>query len=198
MLTIHRSKGLEFPIVYLPFLWETGYDPRRKPSPVFFHDPDAGDARTIDVALEGREYDAPPRRSTSSSSAARTCAWPTWRLTRARHQAVVWWAGSFDSRHSPLGRLLFSRDAAGDVAPPALARQATGTCSPGWQRSRNRRAARIAISVERAALGAPAAWSPPPAPLAELGVSAFDRSLDLRWRRTSYSDITAGQPRRRG
>ena len=36
--------------------------------------------------------------------------------TRARHQAVVWWAGSYDSRNSPLGRLLFSRDASGAVA----------------------------------------------------------------------------------
>ena len=32
------------------------------------------------------------------------------------HQATVWWAGSYDSRNSPLGRLLFSRDAEGVVA----------------------------------------------------------------------------------
>ena len=37
-------------------------------------------------------------------------------LTRAQHQAVVWWAGSFDSRDSALGRLLFARDAEGNVA----------------------------------------------------------------------------------
>ncbi len=38
-------------------------------------------------------------------------------LTRARHQAVVWWAGSYDSRDSPLGRLLFARSDSGDVEP---------------------------------------------------------------------------------
>ena len=30
-------------------------------------------------------------------------------LTRARHQAVVWWAGSYDSQNSPLSRLVFAR-----------------------------------------------------------------------------------------
>ena len=30
VLTIHRSKGLEFPIVYFPYLWEPGYIPRSR------------------------------------------------------------------------------------------------------------------------------------------------------------------------
>ena len=38
-------------------------------------------------------------------------------LTRAKHQAVVWWAGSCDSRNSALSRLLFARDGDGNVAP---------------------------------------------------------------------------------
>ena len=40
-------------------------------------------------------------------------------------------------------------------------------------------------------LGLPVAWSPPlPAP-AELAAATFARELDRRWRRTSYTDITA-------
>ena len=60
VLTIHRSKGLEFPIVYYPGLWEAGYIPSGD-RPIFFHDPAAGDARTIDVGLDGpgRAQDRP-------------------------------------------------------------------------------------------------------------------------------------------
>ena len=55
VLTIHRSKGLEFPIVYCPFLWEPGWIPEGV-LPVYFHDADAGDERAIDVGLEGAYY----------------------------------------------------------------------------------------------------------------------------------------------
>ncbi len=48
------------------------------------------------------------------------------------------------------------------------------------------------ISIERSTLGLAAEWSPPPPPAADLLAARFDRHLDLRWRRTSYSDITAG------
>ena len=45
-------------------------------------------------------------------------------LTRARHQAVIWWIASWDSADSPLGRLLFAREDDGSIAtsggrPPA-------------------------------------------------------------------------------
>ena len=41
IVTIHRSKGLEYEIVYCPFLWDGGDDKRIKP-PFLFHDPGQG------------------------------------------------------------------------------------------------------------------------------------------------------------
>ncbi|MGI8505527.1 MAG: UvrD-helicase domain-containing protein [Solirubrobacteraceae bacterium] len=189
VLTIHRSKGLEFPIVYLPFLWEPGFIPDDPPQPVFFHDPQAGDARFVDVSLEGPEF-VRHRDQFVSEQRGEDLRLAYVGLTRARHQAVLWWAGSWDSRNSPLGRLLFSRDEHGDVAP-------SGTFTPddaAFAARLGKLAERApgAISVERATLGIPAAWTPPLPPVATLSASEFSRGLDLRWRRTSYSDITAG------
>ena len=113
MLTVHRSKGLEFPIVYYPYLWEPGYIPTGLP--VAFHDPDAGDARTIDVGLEGPDFDRHKQQNlVEQRGEDLRLAYVA--LTRAQHQAVVWWAGSWNSRDSALGRLLFARDEAGTVA----------------------------------------------------------------------------------
>ena len=114
VLTIHRSKGLEFPVVYCPFLWEPSYIPR-DPEPVFFHDPGAGFRRTVDVGLDGRAWDAHVRRHRDEQR-GEDLRLAYVALTRAKHQAVIWWAPSYDSRHSPLGRLLFAKGPNGNVA----------------------------------------------------------------------------------
>jgi exodeoxyribonuclease V beta subunit len=187
VLTIHRSKGLEFPIVYFPYLWEPGYIP--KGEPVSFHDADAFDERAIDVGMQGGDFHRHKRQHILEQR-GEDLRLAYVALTRAQHQAVVWWAGSWDSRDSALGRLLFCRDDDGNVAtngtsPPAdadaIARfEELAAAAPGC------------ISVERSALGLPAHWSGELSGDVPLDVAIFDRALDWRWRRTSYSDITAG------
>jgi exodeoxyribonuclease V beta subunit len=187
VLTVHRSKGLEFPIVYYPHLWEPGYIPPGLP--VAYHDPDAGDRRTIDVGLEGPQFDRHAEQHlVEERGEDLRLAYVA--LTRAKHQAVVWWAGSWNSRDSALGRLLFARAADGTV--PAVGRN-TPTDAAAVERFEALAAdAPGCISVERAQLGLPAEWSGPPRSAATLTAERFDRSLDRRWRRTSFSDITTG------
>ncbi len=95
-------------------------------------------------------------------------------LTRARHQAVLWWAGAYDSQHSPLARLLFDRDAQGVVGPyGAKTRddasiEATliglGPC----------------VSVERVAVPSAQRWEQGNEVVPHLEAAIFDRTLDVR------------------
>ncbi len=189
VLTIHRSKGLEFPIVYCPDLWEPGYIPRDS-QPVFFHDPAQDDARTIDVGLDGPDWGRHCRHH-EEEQRGEDLRLAYVALTRARHQAVVWWAGSWESRHSALGRLLFARGEDGVVPPAGAATPADSVARARFEELAVQVPGRI--SVERSRLsGMPVSWSPPGLAAADLRAAAFDRGLDARWRRTSFSDISAG------
>jgi exodeoxyribonuclease V beta subunit len=180
ILTVHRSKGLEFPIVYLPFLWH--------PSPVSgtgepltFHDAEDRDIRKVDVALEGTEYQR-HRRQSIAEDRGEDLRLMYVALTRARHQAVVWWAGTKDSRHSPLGRLVF--EIADDGTVPV-----TGSRTPSDKEAAERFAG-LGLSVEWAERGREVSWSPDAGEVEDLDAAVFDRPLDDDWRRTSYSDLT--------
>ena len=188
VLTFHRSKGLEFPFVYCPFLWDAR-NLRERGQPIAFHDPDAGDARAIDVALQGAQRRNHLRQHLLEERGEELRLIYV-ALTRARHQAVLWWAGSWNARDSALGRLLFSQDADGNVAPEGAERLHDAEV---LRRTREIEAlAPHAVVVEEARLGGlPASGPAAPEGRGKLEVASFHRDFDMLWRRTSFSGITA-------
>ncbi len=190
ILTIHRSKGLEFPVVYCPYLWDPVWI-RSDPAPLTFHDPDHDDDRTLDLALDRqlpsfRLHAARDKREQLDEELRLAYV----ALTRAQHQAVVWWAGTFFSRDSSLGRLVFERDADGHVLSEGTFTPADASALARFQELAA--SAPSSISVDIAELSDDASWSPQRDAGAHLDAAEFNRTLDARWRRTSYSIIVAG------
>jgi exodeoxyribonuclease V beta subunit len=178
VLTIYRSKGLEFPVVYCPYLWDPGYIPEDEPP--IFHDADG--RRTIDVSGDGGpETDTGWAHIVERRGEELRLAYVA--LTRARHQAVVWWAGTWAVRHSALCRLLFSRDADGNVRPEGNRTPTDDEAAATFEA--------LGLSVERVDGGAGAVWVDQHPGDVELVVGRFDRTLDPTWRRTSYTGITS-------
>ena len=185
VLTFHRSKGLEFPVVYCPLLWEPGFM-TREGSPVYFHDDDG--ERAIDIGLSGDGYKAHYlRHSIESRGEDLRLAYVA--LTRARHQAVIWWASSWSANESPLGRLLFAQRPDGEVDWRGGRKPREADAEQRFEEIRE--LAPHAVAVESATLGLPLSWRPELDADAVLERARFTRRLDSSWRRTSYTALTA-------
>ncbi len=184
VVTVHRSKGLEFPVVYAPFLADRHVP--AKPDPLRLHD---GGERVLDVGGPTGEGYPDRRRLALAESAGESLRLAYVALTRARSQVVTWWAPTANAPCSPLHRLLFgARSADGTLPdrPPVPSDTEVHATLTALAASSGAR-----ISVAPAVPAATAPWAPPPQRPPHLQVRRFTRRLDDAWTRTSYSGLTA-------
>ncbi len=110
-------------------------------------------------------------------------------VTRARSQVVLWWAPGTTAECAPLSRLLFGMT--GDGLEPSARIAIPSDGDVAAQLAQRFAAVSGVVAVEPACDGASAIWPGIPSPSAHLQAARFDRELDLAWRRTSYSALTA-------
>jgi exodeoxyribonuclease V beta subunit len=191
VVTVHASKGLEFPVVYVPFGWDR-YEPRT-PTVLAYHEDDGRRVLNVGGADDAGYPAARERHLREQRGEDLRLLYVA--LTRARSQVVVWWAPSKNSASGELTRLLLGDHGEGEQPPARI--------SPPSDDVLTARFAALAdpasVVVETVA-GAPepVRWTPPPAPATPLSVSRLERGLDLVWRRTSYSGLTAAAHEQQG
>ncbi|MCK6210144.1 UvrD-helicase domain-containing protein [Georgenia sp. EYE_87] len=186
VVTTHASKGLEFPVVYVPFGWDR-YESRTPPI-LRFHD----DAGTRLLHVGGKEddtYDAARERHLAEERGEDLRLLYV-ALTRAATQVVVHWAPSSNSAGGPLSRLLLGTFAPGELPPDRVSVATDDVVATALADLAQR--AGGAVAVEQVAeRPTPAHWAPPDGGRPGLAVARFGRTLDHSWRRTSYTGLTA-------
>jgi exodeoxyribonuclease V beta subunit len=181
IMTVWVSKGLQYPLVYLPFAFNRNV---RMGEAVLYHEPDG--TRCLDIGGAGGPGYSQVTTKGRAEMAGDDIRLTYVALTRAQSQVVAWWAPSWDEVNGGLSRLLRGRVLNQAEVPDSL---------PG----KTDDAAVLAHLRKWEAAGGPrlepaeTVGDVPEPPLAatptDLGVRRFDRSIDVDWRRTSYSAL---------
>lgn len=187
IMTVFAAKGLQFPIVYLPFLFNRFIGDQGN---LLYHEPavDGSETRCLYVGGDdgpGRALAAELHQTEEALDHLRNTYVA---LTRAQSQVVAWWGPSRDEANSGLSRLLRGRSLGEAEVPiacrPRISDADAWALFAGWQDA-----------------GGPVAEhsevvQPSPLPRSsmpkDLAVRHFHRTIDTGWRRTSYSALIRG------
>jgi exodeoxyribonuclease V beta subunit len=178
IVTIHASKGLQYPVVHLPLLFDKWTPDDFAP---LFHD-DEG-RRTLDLGGQGPSTSAAVRARRELAGEELRLTYVA--LTRAQSQVVTWWAPTWNAGNSGLTRLLLGRSPDASAVPDTVERgPADSDVAAALARWQSRGALLAEVSqVDSTSTVVPLEHPGP------LGVRRFERSVDTAWRRTSYSGL---------
>ncbi|MFN0300272.1 MAG: exodeoxyribonuclease V subunit beta [Burkholderiales bacterium] len=109
IMTIHRAKGLEFPVVFCPFLWD-GQARAANTMPVRFHDAMNADTPVIDFGSPAIDTH---RAYAETEMLAERIRVAYVALTRAKFRCYLVWGGMKECASSALAWLIHGPDAPG-------------------------------------------------------------------------------------
>jgi len=205
VVTVHKSKGLQYGVVFVPFAWKD--EGGRVAAPLTAADPQDATARRLVLADSG-DAAAWALQNMQTASREEGVRLLYVALTRARHRCVVYWPGmkgKKDKRSdSPLAAVLHGAPlgavaANGRVAGVALRFSSGEVADPGKQLAELEQIARLSvldgvptISVRAAGAVDRSPWKRPATTQDRIRARALPagRRVDDGWRRHSYSALT--------
>ncbi len=183
IVTIHKSKGLEYPVVFIPFAWAGGKENR---GPVLFHDPGPPFGAYLDFGSD--DLDTHRGLAASEDLAERLRLFYV-AVTRARHLCVLTW-GRINTAERSAPAWLLHPDPRSD--PPASAMKDLDEAAIRARLDDLAAGAGGTIAVETIA-GSMEEGTPAPAEApTELRARPFSGRIRRDWRLTSYSGLVAG------
>jgi exodeoxyribonuclease V beta subunit len=183
IVTVHKSKGLQYPVVFCPFAWDEGTGGGKKDG-LEFHDPDEGGAAVLDLAHERDPRAISAERSESLSEAARLVYVA---LTRAEHRCYVVWGHLSGAPGSALGWLLRTQ---ADATPKNFQEKQWANYEAVLRELASAHPDAFDIVELPLAQHSGVAQAGEPAP--ELNARSFRASVAVRWKISSFTSLTAG------
>jgi exodeoxyribonuclease V beta subunit len=172
VMTVHKSKGLQFGIVFQPFAWAG--TPDRIDPPVCVRDADTG--VLVDLGSADLETHRARARQDLLAEQVRVCYVA---FTRARHRNYVVFAPASDSARSGLGRVLHGPDLPNSAAEAEVWEAPWRALSAAAQGAIQRLP--LQIGSERRLQERP--------PASPVSVARMPRHVDARWRLVSFSGL---------
>ncbi|MDT8441855.1 MAG: exodeoxyribonuclease V subunit beta [Desulfuromonadales bacterium] len=190
IVTIHKSKGLEYPIVFCPFCWDRG-DTSIRP-PLLFHDPNHQRRRTMDLGSAALQEHGAHQQNEELAEQMRLLYVA---LTRARYRCYLGWGELKGAHLSALGYLLHARQQSAPEAaagPAELPGKLTAVeITAGLDNIVAAAAGTIRANDLPDLAATPPSATAATAPL-DLGLRRFSRHCDRSWSISSFTSLTAG------
>ena len=180
IMTVWVSKGLQYPVVYLPFGF-TRHVVEETELLVFHQDGE----RCLDLGGKRHRGHRANQKLWRAEEAGDDIRLTYVALTRAQSQVVAWWAPSWDEINGGISRLLRGRKQGEAIVPDTLDRPSSDDEVLIWLRRWQQAGGPV---VEDSVIGEQVEPVPEELP-GGLGAGTFSREVDLAWRRTSYSGL---------
>ncbi len=187
IVTIHKSKGLEYPIVFCPFCWEAS--DLRDPTAIF-HDPDS-ERLILDLQPEknGRHV-----RRARTELLAENLRLLYVALTRAKSRCYLAWGHIKGSSTSALAYLLHREPAAAEADVVDALVQTMSARTPDMLYADLERLAGNSgdsIRIVSPSRSAQTAYVPADTPVGALSRRTFSGRIDTTWQIKSYSSLVS-------
>ena len=188
IVTVHKSKGLEYPITFCPFLWG---DSRITPSVITYHDKEDNYQSVIDVSMTPDET---TKECAETEQLAENIRLTYVALTRAKYRCYAAWGYINNSETSALAYLFHGRAlsrcdlAALEAHMRSLSDEAlTDELMSLAQRSQGA-IELLPVPEERSSYSLLARPAPEP-----LRLRPFTGQIERDWRVSSFSALTSGK-----